>query len=134
MGIETRYDHIYYVVLNEEWIAAIRRGLEASPSGFSWELVCKCIDSQLEKSKDWTVNNFRVEYSQYCDDIDSWIRSQLRHKDCPVFVQFDPDCQPIIKTGSGSLFVLYEPDGVTYSENEEGPDYGNGLWAYDGRL
>ena len=133
MGIETKYDYIYYVVLNEEWLAAIRRGLEASLSGFSWELVCKCIDSQLEKSKDWTVNNFRVEYSQFCDDIDHWIRCQLRHKDCPVFVKFT-DSQPIIKTGSGSLFVLYEPNGVTYSENEEGPDYDNGLSLYGGTL
>lgn len=111
MGIETKYDYISFMVLNEEWLATIRRGLEAYQSGFSWELVCKCIDSQLKKSEDWTVNNFRVEYSQYCGDIDDWIRSQYRYKDCPVFVQFT-ECQPIIKTGSGSLFVLYEQDIV----------------------
>jgi hypothetical protein len=140
MGIEYKYKYIYYMVLNEEWIATIRGGLEASPVGFSWELVCKVINQGLEESKDWTVNNLKVDYSQHCDDIKYWIRKQVRHKDHPVFVQFS-DSQPIIKTGSGPLFVLYEPYDDDRDEEDvnyvDGPPDTPGLEAlngYGGRL
>ena len=39
----------------------------------------------------------------------------------PVFVQFQQD-QEIMKTGEGSLFIIYEDDGVHYSGAEDEDD------------
>lgn len=111
MGIETKYDYIYYTVINtEDW----RHGNEEwfGEDGFSWQNAIDFINHKLKTSKDKTVNNYRVDYAQYCDDIDSWKRTHERHNRFrirPVFVQFQ-DNQAIQITGEGDLFVLYEED------------------------
>jgi hypothetical protein len=136
MGIETRYHYIYYMVLNEEWLAAIRRRLEASSVQFSWGLVCKVINRGLEENEDWTLNNLKVDYSQHSEDIDYWITKKVQHKERPVFIQLE-DGQPIITSGSGKLFVLYEEEDDDDDDDDDGPDayFGlDGLAGAGGRL
>lgn len=148
MGIETKYDYTYYTVIdtvrwrqgNEEWL-----GYDEDDDGFTWEKAINFINHKFKTSKDKSVNNFIVEYAGYEQDIDAWIRAHERHKERTVFVRFQDD-QPIMRTGEGSLFVIYEDDGLHYSgaEDEEeaystGPDdeyYGSvdGLAGYGGRL
>ena len=135
MGIETKYDYKYYTVIDtEQW----RRGNEDiwGDDGFTWEKACNFIEGKFKNSEDKSVNNYRVDYAGYENDIKDWIRQAERHKERPVFVQFQ-DNQPIKTMGEGSLFVLYEEDGVHYSsasddESDEegtGPD---GNYGYDG--
>ena len=86
------------------------------------------------------MNKYRVDYAGYEQDIGAWIRTHERHKERPVFVQFQDD-QPIKTIGEGSMFVLYE---IGYGEDEEdaystGPDDDNydsvdGLAGLGGRL
>ena len=142
MGIETKYDYTYYTVIDtEQW----RRGNEDiwGTDGFTWEKAINFINNKFKTSKDKTVNNFIVEYAGYEQDINAWIRAHERHKERPVFVRFQDD-QPIMTTGEGSLFVIYEDDGVHWSgaEDEEdaystGPDSEiifDGLAGRGGRL
>ncbi len=134
MGIETKYDYIYYTILDQDWLDSIRRTLE---SDLTAEILCNVINKILKESKDWTLNNLKVDYSLYCSDIEFWIRSQVRHKDRPVFVQMG-DNQPIITTGVGSLFVLYEDDEDEDDDDVRytGPDNNcvDGLAGAGGRL
>ena len=113
MGIETRYDYTYYTVIDtEQW----RRGNEEYfYDGFTWEKAINFINHKLKKSDDISVNKYRVEYAGYEQDIDAWIRAHERHKERPVFVQFQDD-QPIMRRGEGSMFVLYE---IGYGEDQE---------------
>ena len=104
MGIETRYDYIYYTVLHQDWFDEAQRILN---SELTTEILINVIERKLKQSKDWTLNNFKVDYSQRSDDIGHWIHRNLQHKECPVFVQLEDD-QPIITSGSGTLFVFYE--------------------------
>ena len=69
-----------------------------------------------------TVNNFIVEYAQYCDDIESWIRTDIYNirKSCIRSVSTRSTNKK--KTGEGSLFVIYEDDGVHYSGAEDEED------------
>ena len=113
MGIEYKYDYTYYTVIDtEQW----RRGNEDiwGDDGFTWEKAIEFINYKFKNSEDKSVNNYKVEYAGYENDIDAWISTHERHKERPVFVQFH-DNQPIKKTGEGSLFVIYEDDGVHYS-------------------
>ena len=137
MGIETRYDYLYYTVIDtEQW----RRGNEDiwGDEGFTWAKAIDFINHKFITSKDKSVNNYRVDYAGYEQDIHSWIRAHENHKERPVFVQFQDD-QQIKTTGGGSLFVLYEEE---YDEDEEdaystGPDADNifdGLAGAGGRL
>ena len=138
MTIETKYEYIYYTVIDtEQW----RRGNEEwfGEHGFTWQNAINFINHKFRTSGDLSVNNYRVEYAQYCDNIEYWIQSQERHKERPVFVQFREDHE--IKTkGEGDLFVLYEED-----EEEEvfhifpnsmriEPDLIDGLESHGGRL
>jgi hypothetical protein len=109
MGIETKYDYIYYTV--------IRRGDMGwcDDVGFTWEKAIDFINHKLKESDDISVNKYRVEYAGYEQDIDAWIRTHERHKERPVFVQFQDD-QPIMIRGEGSMFVLYE---IGYGEEQE---------------
>ena len=142
MGIETKYDYIYYTVININELSPLTRE-EWFNDGFTLEKAIDFINHKFKTSKDKTVNNFIVEYAGYEQDIDAWIRTHERHKERPVFVRFQDD-QPIMTTGEGSLFVIYEDDGVHYSgaEDEEdaystGPDSEiifDGLAGRDGRL
>ena len=104
MGIETRYDYIYYTVLHQDWFDEAQRILTTDATT---EILINVIERKLKQSKDWTLNNFKVDYSQRSDDIGHWIHRNLQHKECPVFVQLEDD-QPIITSGSGTLFVFYE--------------------------
>ena len=118
MGIETKYDYTYYTVIdterwrrgNEEWL-----GYDEDDSGFTWEKAIDFINHKFKNSEDKSVNNFRVDYAGYEQDIDAWIRAHERHKERTIFVQFQND-QQIKLTGEGSMFVLYERD---YDEDED---------------
>jgi len=121
MGIETKYDYTYYTVIdterwrrgNEEWL-----GYDEDDSGFTWEKAIDFINHKFKNSEDKSVNNFRVDYAGYEQDIDAWIRAHERHKERTIFVQFQDD-QQIKLTGEGSMFVLYERD---YDEDEDEDD------------
>lgn len=137
MGVETRYDYIYYTAITADWLEFITSTLESELTNF---VLCDIINKKLKESNDWTLNNLKVDYSQHCDDIDSWIRAHNRHKDRPVFVQLGDD-HPVITTGQGSLFVLYEVDDDEESIVNATPDadwthYGtvDGLAGAGGRL
>ena len=143
MGIESKYDYIYYTVIDtEQW----RRGNEDiwGTDGFTWAKAIDFINHKFKNSEDKSVNNYIVDYAGYEQDIGDWIRIHERHKERPVFVQFQDD-QPIKTTGEGSMFVLYEEyddDDEEYDEEDAystGPDddnYGNvdGLAGAGGRL
>lgn len=140
MGIETRYDYLYYTVIDtEQW----RRGNEDiwGEDGFTWAKAIDFINNKFKNSEDKSVNNYRVDYAGYEQDIHSWIRAHENHKERPVFVQFQDD-QPIKTIGEGSMFVLYEDDDVHYSSasddyDGDSPDnYGtiDGLAGAGGRL
>jgi hypothetical protein len=111
MGIETKYDYIYYTVLHQNWFDEAQRILTTE---LTTERLINVIERKLKRSKDWTLNNLKVDYSQHSEDIDYWIRINVRNKERPVFVQIENN-QPIVTSGSGTLFVFYEDDGVHYS-------------------
>jgi hypothetical protein len=132
MGIETKYEYIYYTILGQDWFDTARRILQQELTS---ERLCNAINRKLEQNKDWTLNKLKVDYSQYCDDIDYWIRAQNRHKECPVFIQIENN-QPIITTGSGTMFVFYEEDDeddeVTIEQAINDRSYWNGPDGIDG--
>ena len=104
MGIETKYDYIYYTVLTQDWFDEAERVLN---NELTTEILVEVMERKLKRSKDWTLNNFKVDYSQHSNDIGHWINRNLQHKECPIFVQIENN-QPIITSGSGTLFVFYE--------------------------
>ena len=142
MGIETRYDYIYYTVLHQDWFDEAERILNAE---LTTEILVNVIERKLKQSKDWTLNNFKVDYSRRSEDIGHWIHRNLQHKERPVFVQLE-DGQPIITSGSGTLFVFYEEqedddddDDDDYPQSQIGaPDHNEGsvdaLAGLGGRL
>ena len=144
MGIETKYDYTYYTAIDiEQW----RRGNEDiwGDDGFTWEKAINFINHKLKNSEDKSVNNYRVDYAGYEQDIEDWIRIHERNKKRPVFVQFQDD-QPIKTTGEGSMFVLYEEYNDDDDEDEDSeyegedeynnnsPDAEDGLAGLGGRL
>ena len=138
MGIEYRYEYIYYTIINTSQLSPATRE-EWFNNGFTWNEAINYVEHQFKTSEDKSVNNFRVEYAQWCDGICSWRRSQERHKVIPIFVQF-ASSQPIKRMGEGDLFVLYqnddEDDGGGWSD-DEAPDYElsiDGLAGAGGRL
>ena len=107
MGIETKYDYIYYTVLTQDWFDEAERTLTTE---LNTERLVNAINSKLKRSNDSSLNCFKVDYSQHSNDIEYWIHRNLQHKECPVFVQIENN-QPIITSGTGTLFVFYEePD------------------------
>ena len=143
MGIETRYEYIYYTVINTNNLSPMTRE-EWFNDGFTWEEAINYVQHLFKTSEDESVNNYKVEYAGYEQDIGAWISAHERHKERPVFVQFN-DNQLIKTTGEGSLFVIYQDDGVHYSsaeedENEVEDNYGTSdcpdHWSYGlgGRL
>jgi hypothetical protein len=128
MGIETKYEYIYYTVVNiNDYI---------NTENFTWEKAIDIINKKFKESKDQYVCNFRVDGGWYCGDVDHWIRAQCRHKVRPVFLQFE-DNQPITLTGSGQMFELYEEEDVRHNRIDDNPDayYGlDGLAGLGGRL
>ena len=144
MGIEIKYDYIYYtVIVTEQW----RRGNEDiwGTDGFTWEKAIDFINNKFKNSEDKSVNKYRVDYAGYEQDIGDWIRIHERNKERPVFVQFQDD-QPIKTTGEGSMFVLYEEYNDDDDEDEDSeyegedeynnnsPDAEDGLAGLGGRL
>jgi sulfatase maturation enzyme AslB (radical SAM superfamily) len=139
MGIETKYEYTYYTVIDtEQW----RRGNEDiwGTDGFTWAKAINFINHKFKNSEDKSVNNYIVDYAGYEQKIEDWILHHERHKERPVFVQFQED-QPIKTMGEGSLFVIYEeeedegyyhmlPDGGGTAEG----DTVDGLAGLGGRL
>ena len=136
MGIETKYEYIYYTVVN------IRGWMDLD--SLTWDAAIVFIEDKFKENTDESVNKFRVDSGRYCDDLDFWIRAQNRHKVRPIFVQFE-DNQPIKKTGYGQLFELYEEDDeddidsrVSVEIDMTVPDYNygsdDGLAGAGGRL
>ncbi len=139
MGIETKYDYIYYTVLTQDWFDEAERVLN---NELTTEILVEVMERKLKRSKDWTLNKFKVDYSQHSQDIEHWIHRNLQHKERPVFVQIENN-QPIVTSGSGTLFVFYEEpdDDVDEQDNDnnhspDGNYYGSvdGLAGAGGRL
>tara|TARA_Y100000816_G_C26087450_1_gene574076 strand:- start:363 stop:809 length:447 start_codon:yes stop_codon:yes gene_type:complete len=120
MGIETKYVYKYYTVIdieqwrhgNEEWL-----GYNDENDGFTWEKAINFINHKFKTSENKYVNNYRVDYAGYEQDIENWLRIHERNKECPVFVQFQDD-QPIKTIGEGSMFVLTEEEQEEEEEEE----------------
>jgi len=140
MGIETKYDYIYYTVIHQNWFDEAERLLNAE---LTTDILINVIERKLKNNNDWTLNDLKVDYSQRSEDIEYWITKNVQHKERPVFIQIEND-QPIITSGSGTLFVFYEEqeeddDGSTSMSYGSGPDghyYGSidGLAGAGGRL
>ena len=84
MGIETKYDYIYYTVLTQDWFDEAERTLNTE---LTTERLVNAINNKLKRSNDPTLNIFKVDYSQCSDDIEYWIYRNVQHKEQPVFVQ-----------------------------------------------
>lgn len=119
MGIESKYEYIYYTVINtSDW----RHGNEEwFGDEFTWDAAVNFVQHKLKTSEDDSVKKYKVEYAQYCDDIGFWRKRQIDHKEMPVFVQFQQD-QQIKNEGEGDLFIIYEDDGVHYSSASDDDD------------
>ena len=131
MGIEYRYDYIYYTVVD------INQYL--TEDEFTWQVAIDIINRKFEDSEDEHVRKFRVDGARFVSDIDQWIRAQERHKVRPVFTQFSSD-QNIVRTGEGQLFELYEEEDddedESYYVHPDNNDHGSvdGLAGLGGRL
>ena len=136
MGIETRYDYIYYTVLDQDWFDEAERTLTTELTS---ERIVNAINIKLKRSNDSSLNCFRVDYIQHSDDIGHWIHRNLQHKECPVFVKIENN-QPIIKSGTGTLFVFYEEEEADDYQDSisvrygDAPDTVDGLASAGGRL
>jgi len=135
MGIETKYEYIYYTVLDQAWFDEAERILTTE---LTTERLINAIESKLQHPMYWTLNNLKVDYSEHCDDIQYWIHKHSQHKVRPVFVQIENN-QPIVRIGSGTLFVFYEVDDDEDDEDNQvwigAPDYNvDGLAGAGGRL
>ena len=145
MVVETRYDYIYYTVLDVETVATVLQEadtieeiLAASNATERENIWIKSLNKLFRESNDFTVNNFRVDSVQYCDDIEHWRYRNMQHKECPVFVKYD-ESQPVKNEGEGHMFYLYEEEEEEEEENTSwapGPEYNglDGLAGYGGRL
>lgn len=143
MVVETKYDYIYYTVLDVEAVAnvlqeadTIEEILAASNATERENIWIKSLNKLLRESNDFTVNNFRVDSVQYCDDIEHWRHRNIQHKECPVFVKYN-DSQPVKNEGEGHMFYLYEEEKEEEVEVEyysPPPDGYDGLAGYGGRL
>ena len=116
MVIETRYDYTYYTVLDVESAAnvlqeagTIEEILAASNARERENIWIKSLNKLFRESNDITVNNFRVDSVQYCDDIEHWRHRNIQHKECPVFVQFNEE-QSVKIEGEGHMFYLYQEE------------------------
>ena len=143
MGIETKYDYIYYTALDIEAAANVLQEADtveelsaASNARERENIWIKSLNKLFRESNDFTVNNFRVDSAQYCDDIEHWRHRNIQHKECPVFVKYN-DSQPVKNEGEGHMIYLYE-EGKEEEEEVEyyspPPDGYDGLAGYGGRL
>ena len=140
MGIETTYDYIYYTVLTQDWFDLAERTLTTD---LTTDRLVNAINNKLKRNNDSSLNCFKVDYTQHSDDIEQWVNRNLQHKECPVFVQIENN-QPIITSGTGTLFIFYEDDDENDYEDDHqqswspGPDINegsvDGLAGAGGRL
>ena len=143
MVLETRYDYLYYTVLDVLGLAnvlqeagTIEEILAASNATERENIWIKSLNKLFRESNDFTVNNFRVDSVQYCDDIEHWRHRNIQHKECPVFVKYN-ESQPVKNEGEGHMFYLYEEEEQEEEEELQllFPDgYIDGLIGYGGRL
>jgi hypothetical protein len=124
MVIETKYEYIYYTIIQQNWFDEAERILNAE---LTTEILINVIERKLKNSRDCTLNIFKVDYSESCDDIQYWIHKHSQHKVRPVFVQIENN-QPIVTSGTGTLIVLYEEDDDddNYDSQEDIPPYDEG--------
>lgn len=145
MVVETRYDYIYYTVLDVEGIfkllreaGTMREMMRETNEIVREQIWIKSLNKVFKNSKDYTVNNFRVDSAQYCDDIKHWHHRNMQHKECPVFVKYN-ESQPVKNEGEGHMFYLYEEEEEEEVEYYSPPPDGDidglaGLAGYGGRL
>ena len=145
MVLETRYDYTYYTVLDIEAAANVLQEADtveelsaASNARERENIWIKSLNKHLRENNDHTVNNFRVDSIQYCNDIGHWRNRNIQHKDCPVFVQYN-ESQPVKIEGEGYMFYLYQEEEEEEEENTSwapGPEYNglDGLAGAGGRL
>ena len=142
MVLETRYDYIYYTVLDIQSAAnvlqeagTVEEILAASNSTERENIWIKSLNKLFRESNDFTVNNFRVDSVQYCDDIEHWCHRNIQHKECPVFVQYNED-QSVKIEGEGHMFYLYQEEEEENMCWSPGPDCNDldGLAGAGGRL
>lgn len=114
MGIETKYEYIYYTILDVDGILELLREAGAIDEMIDTLSIQErhsiwkdSLNKVFKDSKDYTVNNFRVDETRYCDDIKQWTHRNRQHKECPVFVKYN-DKQPVKVEGEGYMFCLYE--------------------------
>jgi hypothetical protein len=120
MGIETRYNYIYYTVLDQDWFDEAERILTTE---LTTERLINAIERKLKNNKDCISNNFIVDHSRHSEDIEHWININVQNKKRPVFVQIE-DNQPIIKSGCGTLFVFYEQKEADDNQDSISVRYG----------
>ena len=139
MTIETKYEYVYYTVLEQDWFDEAERILT---DALTCERLINAIERKLQHPCRWTLNKFKVDYSEHCDDIQFWIHRNNQHGVRPVFIPIEHN-QPVVKSGSGTLFVFYEEDDDEDADddydNSDSPDgyyYGSvdGLTGAGGRL
>ena len=127
MVLETRYDYIYYTVLDIEAAANVLQEADtleelsaASNARERENIWIKSLNKLFRESNDHTVNNFRVDSVQYCDDIEHWRHRNIQHKECPVFVRYNEN-QSVKIEGEGHMFYLYQEE--EHRSWTPGPDY-----------
>ena len=88
MVIETKYDYIYYTVLDIQAAAnvlqeanTVEEMLAASNATERENIWIKSLNKLFRESNDFTVNKFRVDSAQYCDDIGYWCNRNIQHKE-----------------------------------------------------
>ena len=138
MVIETRYDYIYYTVLDVQGIWKLLRAagtmdeMMGIPTTESTEHIwIKSLNKMFKNSKDDTIYNFRVDSAQYCDDIKHWYHRNMQHKECPVFVKYN-ETQPVKIKGEGHMFYLYEEEEEEETIMNSGPGPDVAEWECDG--
>ena len=148
MTIETRFDYIYYTVLDVQSAAnvlqeanTVEEILAASNATERENIWIKSLNKLFKESNDFTVNKFRVDSVQYCDDIEQWRNRNIQHKECPVFVRYNENQQVKIE-GEGHMFHLYQQEEESHILNRSwvawvpGPEYNelDALAGAGGRL
>ena len=86
MGIESKYEYIYYTVINiRDWM---RGNEEWFGDEFTWDEAINFVQHKLKTSEDESVKKYIVEYAQYCDDIGFWRKRHITMKKCLSSLSF----------------------------------------------
>ena len=94
MVIETKYDYIYYTVLDIEALfklledTGVLEQINGANERDRQRIWINSLNKAFKDSKDYTVSNFKVDSVQYCDHIEHWYNRNMQHKECPVFVKY----------------------------------------------